>query len=214
MSNLTSKLESKERDEYIASHFPQSNVATKSERLKGDELLNYIKGNESASKTELCLRSGYVKESGKPAFTDWYESILQARGVGKPSEMSEDTVADHDWYNKLSESDQELYDKIEDICPEFQKLDAEMCQEFINELKDYGINDADTFEDAYYYQISYAHDESQYGEFVEYLVTELDCCDLPDYLVIDWQQSWYSNYRHDFIDIEFDGEVYFFTRHF
>ena len=114
------------------------------------------------------------------------------------------------WYDTLTEQDQELYDMIEDRCPEFEKLDGEMCREFMDSLADHGITTAQQFEDAYYYQLSYAHDESHYGEFVEYLVTEVDCQELPEFLVIDWQQSWYSNYRHDFMDIEFDGEVYFF----
>ena len=131
-----------------------------------------------------------------------------------------------DWYDNLAIVDQELYDMIEDMCPEFTKLDAEKCQEFLDILADYGIKTSDDFESAYCSQISYAHDESHYGEFVEYLVTKVvlsaarsrgklvDCKDLPEFLVIDWQQSWYRNYRHDFIDIEFDGEVYFFFANF
>lgn len=119
-----------------------------------------------------------------------------------------------DWYDSLALTDQDLYDKVEEMCPEFEKLDATQCQEFLDILDDYGIEDADKFESAYFHQISYAHDESHFGEFVEYLVTEVDCKELPEFLCIDWQQSWYSNYRHDFITIEFDGEVYFFLANF
>ena len=119
-----------------------------------------------------------------------------------------------DWYDGLSLVDQDRYDKIEEMCPEFSNLDAAKCQEFLDILDDYGIEDADKFESAYCTQIDYAHNEQHYGEFVEYLVTEFDDKELPEYLVIDWQQSWYSNYRHDFIDIEFDGEVYFFFANF
>ena len=118
------------------------------------------------------------------------------------------------WHDTLTEQDQELYDMIEDRCPEFEKLDGEQCREFMDLLADHGITTAQQFEDAYWYQLSYSHDESHYGEFVEYLVTEVDCQQLPEFLVIDWQQSWYANYRHDFMDIEFDGEVYFFHVHF
>ena len=119
-----------------------------------------------------------------------------------------------DWYDNLTEQDQELYDMIEDRCPEFTKLDAEQCQEFMDELSDIGITTAEQFEDAYFIQFSYAHDESHFGEFVEYCVTEIDCKELPEFLVIDWQASWYRNYQHDFSTIEFDGEVYFFFNHF
>lgn len=118
------------------------------------------------------------------------------------------------WYDTLTEQDQELYDMIEELCPEFEKLDGAMCREFMDTLSEYGITTAQQFEDAYFTQFSYAHDESHYGEFVEYIVTEIDCKDLPEFLVIDWQASWYRNYRHDFIDFEFDGEVYFFFANF
>tara|TARA_Y100000813_G_C24148406_1_gene345867 strand:+ start:381 stop:758 length:378 start_codon:yes stop_codon:yes gene_type:complete len=118
------------------------------------------------------------------------------------------------WYDTLTEQDQELYDTIEDRCPEFTKLNGELCREFMDSLSEYGITTAEQFEDAYFSQFSYAHDESHYGEFVEHLVTDVECKELPEYLVIDWQASWYQNYRYDFFDIEFDGEVYFFHNHF
>ena len=119
-----------------------------------------------------------------------------------------------DWYDNLSNQDQELYDMIEYRCPEFEKLEHGQCQEFMDELSEYGITTAQQFEDAYFMQFSYAHDESHFGEFVEYIVTELNDQVLPEFLVIDWQASWYRNYRHDFFSIEFDGEVYFFSAHF
>jgi hypothetical protein len=119
-----------------------------------------------------------------------------------------------DWYDNLDEQDQELYDMIEDRCPEFTKLNGELCREFMDELSEYGITTAEQFEDAFFTSFSYAHDESHFGEFVEYIVTEINCQELPEFLVIDWQQSWYSNYRHDFFTIEFDGEVYFFHNNF
>ena len=120
-----------------------------------------------------------------------------------------------DWYDNLKEQDQELYDMIEDRCPEFSKLNGELCREFMDLLSEYGITTAEQFEDAFFTSFSYALDESHFGEFVEYIVTEIDCQpDLPEFLVIDWEASWYRNYRHDFFTIEFDGEVYFFRNNF
>jgi hypothetical protein len=57
---------------------------------------------------------------------------------------------------------------IEDMCPEFTKLDAEQCQEFMDELSEYGITTAEQFEDAYLHHKLIAHDESHFGEFAEY----------------------------------------------
>lgn len=118
------------------------------------------------------------------------------------------------WYDSLTEQDQELYDMIEDRCPEFSKLNGRLCREFMDELSEYGVTTAEQFEDAFFTSFSYAHDESHFGEFVEYIVTEIMCQELPEFLVIDWQESWYRNYRHDFFTIEFDGEVYFFHNNF
>lgn len=118
------------------------------------------------------------------------------------------------WYDNLSEEQQALYDKIEELCREFEKSDGEDCQAFMDKLADIGITDINQFEDAFFHSEDYRYDESHYGEFVEFLVTELDCQTLPEFLVIDWQASWYRNYRHDFTDIEHDGIVYFFHRHF
>ena len=49
--------------------------------LTGDALLSAIRDMETASRTEQCLTCGYVRENGKPAFTAFYEAILEARGV-------------------------------------------------------------------------------------------------------------------------------------
>lgn len=118
------------------------------------------------------------------------------------------------WYDSLSEENQSLYDMIEERCPEFTKSDGEDCQAFMDELAEYGITTAQQFEDSFCYSEDYRPDLSHYSEFVEYLVTEVNCETVPEYLVIDWLASWRRNYRHDFIDIEHDDIVYFFNRNF
>ena len=55
-----------------------------------------------------------------------------------------------DWYETYLMIKVELYDMIESMCPEFSKLDANECQEFMDELSDHGINTADEFESAYF----------------------------------------------------------------
>ena len=97
------------------------------------------------------------------------------------------------------------------MCPEFTKLDAEQCQEFMDELSKHGITTAEQFGDAYFWQSDSWHPEV---EFAEYVATEINCIDLPDYVVIDWQATWDSALRYDFFTIEFDGETYFFHNGF
>jgi len=116
-----------------------------------------------------------------------------------------------DWYDSLTDQDRELYDMIEDMCPEFTKLDAEQCQEFMDELSENGITTGEQFSDAYFYQTDGWDAEKL---FAEYITTELYCVDLPDYVVIDWQATWDSALCYDFFTIEFDGETYFFNNNF
>ena len=115
------------------------------------------------------------------------------------------------WYDSLTDQDRDLYDMIEDKCPEFTKLDATQCQQFMDELSDLGITTAEQFEDAYFYQTDSWHPEA---DFAEYITTELNCVELPEFVVVDWQATWDRNLRYDFSIIEFDGETYFFHNSF
>ena len=192
---------------------PHSDVATKQERLAGDELLAFIKGNASMTKTQMCLGAGYIKGMNKPAFTDFYEAIIEARNIPTNNEGTID-FGGADWYGSLSEQDRDLYDMIEDRCPEFEKFDAEWCQQFMDTLSKHGITTAEQFEDAYFTQFDYAHDNSHYEEFAEWITTEIQDIEIPNGLVIDWMSSWLRNFQYDFIDIEFDCVVYFFYNNF
>jgi CCR4-NOT transcriptional regulation complex NOT5 subunit len=122
-----------------------------------------------------------------------------------------------DWYNNLSDQDRDLYDMIEDRCPEFTKLDADQCQEFMDELSEHGITTAEQFEDAYYYQTDSWHPER---EFAQWIAEEVECLAFMNdagpgsWLVIDWQASWDTALCYDFFTIEFDGETYFFNSNF
>ena len=80
-----------------------------------------------------------------------------------------------DWYEELLTDDERaLYDMIEDMCPEFTKLDASECQQFMDELEEIGITNADTFESAYMYQTDAYNAESDYAQYTE----EIMCHDV------------------------------------
>ena len=194
---------------------PHSDIATGLERLAGDELLAFMKGNESLSETQLCLGAGYVRYSdgiGYPQFTDFYTAILEARNIPMNDNTSS-TQSGADWYDSLSDQDRELYDMIEDMCPEFEKLDATKCQEFMDELSELGITTADQFECAYLYQTDEYNAERA---FAEYYVHDIACVDqfadagMLSMIVIDYQETWDRNLSYDINTIEFDGETYFF----
>ena len=123
-----------------------------------------------------------------------------------------------DWYEDvLDDQGRELYDMIEDRCPEFAKLDAEQCQEFMDELSEHGINNADDFESAYFYQTDSWNAEREFAQYYAEEIAGLGLnydASMASFLVIDWQATWDCNLRHDFFTIEFDGETYFFCSNF
>ena len=196
---------------------PHSDVATRQERLAGNDLLDYIKATSELTHKQRCLGAGYIQatkyEDGtdKPAFTDFFEAIIDAKNETYEPDK---TMNGADWYDSLTDEQRELYDMIEDRCPQFTKLDAEQCQEFMDELDDIGITTAEHFEDAYFYQTDSWNPEA---EFAQFFAEEIACLDVTNdagmgsYLVIDWQATWDCNLKYDFITIEFDGETYFFN---
>ena len=190
--------------------YPHSDVATGRERLAGQELLAFVDSNQTMSRVELCQGAGYY-----PSFTDFYVAILDARKAN--GDYQEPQQSGADWYDNLTDQDRDLYDMIEDMCPEFSKLDAEQCQEFMDELSELGITTAEQFQDAYYYQTDSWNAER---DFAQWYAEEIACLDVTNdagmgsFLVIDWQATWDCNLRYDFNTIQFDGETYFFNNHF
>ena len=185
------------------------------QRLTGQALLDYVNANPSMSHTERCTGAGYLKElkdgSQGCAFTDFFEAILDAKRELEPDKPSTN------WYENLSEQDRLLYDMIEERCPEFEKLDGDHCQEFMDELSDNGITTAQQFENAFIYNVDSWTPEA---DFARFYAEEIACLDVTNdagmgsFLVIDWQATWDCNLRHDFFTIEFDGETYFFHNDF
>ena len=224
MSDNTIMLTGKDRDDYIAKHFnnfdrvpdqievtaPHSDVATRQERLAGKDLLDYVKATNELTHKQRCLGAGYIQadkyEDGtdKPAFTDFFEAIIDA----KKAIDDYPVISGADWYDSLIDEQQELYDAIEDMCPEFTKFDAEQCQEFMDELDDIGITTSEQFECAYMYQTDAHNAEAEYAqhycEEIAYITDDMSI------LVIDWQATWDYALKYDMSTIVFDGETYFF----
>lgn len=182
-------------------------TTTQNNKMTGQTLLDYVETNQTLSRVEMCEGAGYERN-----FTEFYEAILDARKANGEYQTIDSTVNGRDWYEDiLTDEGRELYDKIEDMCPEFSKLDAEQCQEFMDELSDLGITTAEQFEDAYYYQTDSHKAEA---EFAEYFTTEINCVQLPESVVIDWQDTWDSMTSYDFSTIEFDGTTYFISNNY
>ena len=193
-------------------------MTTTIEKLTGQALLDYVHANTaSMTRVELCAGAGYERK-----FTEFYESILDARNANGEYKIVTNgeyyEVNGRDWYEDvLDDQGRELYDMIEDMCPEFSKLDANQCQEFMDELSEHGINTAEQFQDAYFYQTDSWNAER---DFAQYYAEEIACINqfadagMLSMIVIDWQATWDRNLCYDFFTIEFDGETYFFSSNF
>jgi len=192
---------------------PHSDVATRQERLAGNELLDYVKATNELTHKQRCLGAGYIQAdkyddgTDKPAFTDFFEAIIDAKKANDEWFPPKESGAD--WYDSLTDEQQELYDAIEDMCPEFTKFDAEQCQEFMDELDDIGITTSDQFECAYMYQTDAHNAEAEYAQhYCEEIANYIS--DDMSILVIDWQATWDYALKYDMSTIVFDGETYFF----
>ena len=153
--------------------------------LKGQALLTEfsIRTAQGMSKTDLCLSCGYVTDAGRPAFTEFYTAILDARGhelndythrAGKTTELLEE-------YKDFSES--ETLERLVD------DYDVDAIRSFIEV---FGIEAVDSFED------SYQGEYDSGAEFAEQFATDVYPMDLPTFVEVDWEATW-ENLRHDFI---------------
>ncbi|MAO71850.1 MAG: hypothetical protein CMD02_05010 [Flavobacteriales bacterium] len=156
--------------------------------LKGSALLTEvsIRTAQGMSKTDLCLSCGYVRENGKPAFTSFYEAILEARGITTEAQEKEDLLTEY----KDSEELETLQELLEDYS-------ADEIRAFID---CFGGVDLEGFRDSYQGEMTGAEFAQQFAE---------DCygvVDVPGFVEIDWQASWENLERYDFS--EQDGFIF------
>ena len=179
--------------------------------LKGDALVEFINekmqlvNRNEMTRTEMILDAGYVYDSGKAMYVDFYTELLNAKGI-KPVTATD--AADIE-YDNLSSDDKDLYDEITDMLGE--KWTHEETIEFMDELEDIGITTASQLEGAY----EYTHDSySSYveKEFAEYFCIEVMNAQIPDivFAAIDWQGVWDHDLRYDFNAIETVNGTFFF----
>ena len=164
-----------------APKMPYCTFSSNKHMLKGQALLTEvsIRTAQGMSKTDLCLACGYVRDNGKPAFTAFYEAILDARGViNQPEELKAEN-ADY----------QEQIDEL------LEDYDADAIAAFI-EL--YGEEELENFADSY-------QGEMSGPEFAEQIVTDCYCLDIPAFVCVDWSATWDQlSYDYD----EQDGYIF------
>ena len=148
--------------------------------LKGTELLNTIRTMETASRSEQCLACGYVRQDGKPAFTSFFEAILEARGITTEAQEKEELLTEY----KDSDELETLQELLEDYS-------ADEIRAFID---CFGGVDLEGFRDSYRGEMTGAEFAQQFAE---------DCygvVDVPGFVEIDWQATWENLERYDYAE--------------
>ena len=145
--------------------------------LKGTELLDTIRSMETASRTEQCLACGYVRENGKPAFTSFYEAILEARGVITAAVEKEELLTEYP-------------DQKDTLAELLEDYDADAVKAFIEY---FGEECLESFEDSYQGEMTGA-------EFAQQITEDCYGVDLPGFVEIDWQATWENLERYDYAE--------------
>ena len=156
--------------------------------LTGTELI--AKADEmqaqGASKTEIVLACGYVKEDGKAAYVAFYENLLAAKYPnGLPKAEWEDVETE------LQFDSEEEEEKFQELCEDYPQKAVEIYYE--------NIGNFDDFEKAYEGEFdSEAH-------FTEHWTVEMGD-NIPSYIVIDYQATWDTTLRYNY----WEEDNYFF----
>ena len=147
--------------------------------LKGTELLDAIRSMETASRSEQCLACGYVRQDGKPAFTSFFEAILEARGVITAAQEKEELLAEY----KDSDELETLQELLEDYSTDAVRAFIEC----------FGNVSLEGFQDSYQGEMSGAEFAQQFTE---------DCygVDVPGFVEVDWQATWENLERYDYAE--------------
>lgn len=149
--------------------------------ITGADLLAKIQELGEISKSELCRECGYVYtepcEDGteRLAFTDFFMAIVDAKGETLDDKNTDRIEAEN-------EDNQETIDDL--VCTH----GAGPVNAF---LELYGEVEIENFEE------SYRGEFSDGAEFAEYLVSETENFNLPDYIEIDWNETW-ENLENDY----------------
>ena len=142
------------------------------------------------------------------SFITTFQPSLEAQS--HDAEVTMQAQADYEvWYDAKSEETQALIDEISDSTSYI--IDEEDYDAFIEELANYGINDAEQFEEAFEREVE-GYGERVTSEFAEELIDACGYTIEPDFIAncIDWQLVWHGSLRFDYQTIELRGYTYFF----
>ena len=159
--------------------------------------------------SNTILLTGSIREQYIARRFDINDGVSMADVDNLSEEFMKERLDFAAWYDSKSEDTQLLIDEISDRT--YYIIEENEYDQFIEELANYGINDASQFEDAFEREVE-GHGERVFSEFSEELIESCGYTIEPDFIAncIDWELVWYSTLRYDYQTIEFKGNTYFF----
>ena len=108
----------------------------------------------------------------------------------------EESTTFENWYDSKSEDTQLLIDEISDRTSYI--IEEDEYDEFIEELANYGINDAEHFEEAFNDEVE-GYGERVFAEFCEEIIESIGYNMEPSFIAgcMDWERVWYSYLGYD-----------------
>ena len=165
------------------SHTKQTHMTN---ALKGTELLDAIRSMETATRSEQCLSCGYVRQDGKPAFTSFFEAILEARGITTAAQEKEELLTEY--------KDSDELETLKELLEVDYSVDA------IKAFVEYfGTGMLESFTDSFQGEMSGA-------EFAQQFTEDCWCVDIPGFVEVDWEATWQNLERYDYA--EQDGFIF------
>lgn len=180
--------------------------------LRGQSLVDFVNDKTplitrgELTRTDMIKDAGYVYDNGKAMYVNFYTELLNAKGVTPTTTQDLEDVE----YDNLSTDDKDLYDAITELLGE--KWTHEETIEFMEELGDIDITDADVFKESFEYESDDRYD-SAYAEFAEYFTLEILNASIPDIALpyVNWDKVWQYELAYNYDVIHTDNGTFFFS---
>ena len=133
-------------------------------------MMNEVQMNEMTTATEVQLKESTVEFINELVENNYYDGDMYEF----INEYGEDNFVNH-YENYVECGESNSYDAVDAFVEEF------------------GFDCLSSFEDSFHGQWDSAE------EFTESFVTDCFSLEIPEFVVIDWKNTWECNLRHDFI---------------
>lgn len=181
------------------------------------QLSESLKGLNHENKTARVIAAGYVRPTGKCAWTTYYEELLDAKGITSETIFADDVKETYQLMRSFVDSYSSEYGtEISEYWKDWSDAVSDYDQETVDDyIKDYGLenieyifdyqNLVDDYDERIVNQYIRLYDLDELGYFSDRFVgiyssakqfaqeyVETDSLSLPFYVSIDWGETWHN----------------------